>query len=293
MAAANGSLYLAGGESANVISAIDLASGQTSRWTYTASDRVHDGLIANGILYFFTEDGAISGLDASTGTPVWSVKIGEGGNYTLADGMIVLAGQSALYAIGGETSPSTPAAVGTPIASPTTTDLSGLPPCQPPRTVQAEMPTGTPAATLDIETHVIQPVTPGSVAQVLVANLPTGPAASPETVAGIKQTLTEIANCMPPAGESDAIAGFFTDDYYRRGSGAGGSSTYFHGWPSRNNTALTLTVGTTVVLPDGRIAAQIDYNGAPKRLLIFVQQNGRWLIDEEYWIVTAYENGHG
>jgi hypothetical protein len=169
--------------------------------------------------------------------------------------------------------------------------LSGLPPCSPPRKVSAQFPSGTPSATLDAVTKLAGDPVPGNFPQILVSNLPTGKAASAEVIAGLNQTLTDIANCMPPADESDAAAGFFTDDYFRRGWS--GSGSYFQGWPSRANKDVVMAIGATTVLSDGRVAAVITYNGKPNTLFVFAKHDGRWLIDERYLIVTQYKEGVG
>ena len=67
----------------------------------------------------------------------------------------------------------------------------------------------------------------------------------------------------------------------------GGETQAATSWPlptSRTSVDSTLTV----VLPDGRVAGVMMTDATHGVLLVFVEQNGHWLIDERYQIVPAY-----
>jgi DNA-binding transcriptional MocR family regulator len=48
---------------------------------------------------------------------------------------------------------------------------------------------------------------------------------------------------------------------------------------------------TTVVLSDGRVAAQIAPIHNPAEFLIFTEEDGHWVTDEAYIVVDAYNFG--
>jgi hypothetical protein len=49
-----------------------------------------------------------------------------------------------------------------------------------------------------------------------------------------------------------------------------------------------------VALPDGRVAVAVMANTTPNGVfLVFAQQDGHWLIDERYTVVSAYTSGNG
>lgn len=285
----DGVLYLGRtGSGGRTLTAVNVADGK-QLWTYEAAARVGGIGLADGVLYLTVGDGAIEGIDLTTHAPVMNVELGSVSSVGIGNGLLVASTIDALVAIAA--TPTT----GTPIAATTPIDLSGLPPCAPPREVPAVYPSGTAGAMLDVTATVVGPAVPGTVSQILTTNLPTGFPASGEAIAGIQHALAALNDCVVGRADSPMVGGFFTDDFYRRGWGAGaGPSEENISWPN-TSTGAAPTIVQTIAEPDGRVAVIVDfgYGDANRYLIVFTQESDAWLIDEWYRIVDQYQEGKG
>lgn len=283
-AVVDGVIYAAGG---GLLYAIDAASGG-ERWsaevggpppvtprryvpaTYAAP------VVANGTVYVGSPDGALAAFDAATGAKEWRV---DAGSAVLASpavvGGVLYAGtwDGLLYAIGG-TSGEQGAIAAAPIGD---QDITGRRPCEAearPDPVVAGL-QGTPRAGLGMLGR------PGETTflDLTEDHLPAGDTAPATAVAGIETTLAALAAC------SDATAsrlyGFFSDDYFRRFAaeveGDPTGENALHQWET--SPFANLVVHDARVLPDGRVGV-IAEGGFNPGFLVFVEEGGRWLIDE-------------
>jgi hypothetical protein len=122
--------------------------------------------------------------------------------------------------------------------------------------------------------------------QLLAVNAPTGPAASETQTAGILATFKAMGDCSVRSDGQRLIQGFFTSDFFRRGVAKPTADGYDLTWQYQPEPQ-ELAAMTTVVLPDGRVAAVFNSTG-PHLFVIFRQQDGHWLIDEFYNLVDQY-----
>jgi hypothetical protein len=118
--------------------------------------------------------------------------------------------------------------------------------------------------------------------------------ADPETVAAVSATARQVLACLN-AGDSRRAAALFTDGYFDRLFGQFGRLPHeeFRRFaatpvpaPAASWTHL-LEIREVVLLVDGRVSATIvtDDPAAPPvgpqtAVLIFAEQDGRWLVDE-------------
>jgi outer membrane protein assembly factor BamB len=290
-AVAGGLVYLVGfGEGGSNIQALDAATGE-ARWDTTLDTQVGTSpAVADGTLYIGGD--AVYALDAASGEERWRVETGGYNGWTpfVADGAVFVASADGnLYAIGG-----TEAGAGTPAASPAPTgDVSGLPPCDVEPRPEAVLDAGaTPPAGLDrlYEPPVagtpvasVVPVTEaqeeGQPAAMRPEDVPDGEPADAEAVAGVTDTIKLLNACSRP-GRERQIAALYSDDYFRRAAVATSfryNGYRFFGW---EDAPKILPVEDVRRLPDGRVGVLHQYSPEFAAFLVFVEQDGRWLIDE-------------
>lgn len=251
--------------------------------------------LIDGIAYIGTGDGQIHALDAATGDERWTVRIGglSVAPIWVEDGMLyILSGtERSIYALG-----STSAGAGTPAATPAVEgDVSGLPLCdtEPRATLDtialAEAalanPAITPAASVVAVTDLEREGWP---AGMLPEEVPEGPAPTNAQIDGIMSTLAELSICHRPGNDAQ-VAAFYSEDYFRRPSVAAGVSQNGLQFLWAPNVEAELNIERMVVLEDGRIAVLDRYNDIAANLVVFVEQDGRWLIDETVQVGPAPE----
>ncbi|MCO5221069.1 MAG: cupredoxin domain-containing protein [Thermomicrobiales bacterium] len=135
------------------------------------------------------------------------------------------------------------------------------------------------------------------------ADLPTGPEASPEDLAGIQQTLETLAACLYERDYA-SVEALFSDDSIRRtgsnrGEGVQGtpiattSATESKATPINPRGYLTHVVTPIIlssnVLPDGRIGVLLeqDLTGyGVKQYFILVDSDRGWLVDEAIYVTS-------
>jgi hypothetical protein len=128
-----------------------------------------------------------------------------------------------------------------------------------------------------------------------LAQLREGEPADRATRVGVLDTVRQVAACLN-AGNFLAFSALFTDDYWRREAATEGplaeeDLASFAATPEplpAGGQAAILAVLDVRVLPGGRAAVLVDYfdpfeepPGPARFLFILVEQDGRWLIDEE------------
>jgi hypothetical protein len=161
-----------------------------------------------------------------------------------------------------------------------------------PRTEQVIQGEGTPQGlpgTPSIESALSPELTlnPYGILEVEEEQLPEGEAAPQAAVVGIRATIAEAAACAE-AGEFERQLALFSDDYFRRPSTVGTGSVGFPPLPEKASMAAEVEVRDARELPDGRVGAVIDSPYASPSFLVFVEQDGRWLIDESVVIFQIY-----
>lgn len=279
------------------VEAFDIQTG-AHRWTFAGGSFLNEPAYVDGDLYVSSrDDGTIQRVDAETGTSEWSVYL-DAGDPVVVDSLVIASGHGAIYAVAGNGDEDALETASAPV------DLSGLPACKPPRPVPTTIFEGTPSAAIAAETKLIEPeggkgaFVDGRPArsttwpQILAENVPTGAAARAEDVLGIQLTLRHMADCaVRPEGQR-LIQGYFTDDFFRRGVAADRPDGYWMTWGLQPEEPEIENLNATV-LDDGRIAAvtATTYDQQPHLLLIFVRQDGQWLIDELYKVTTEYFYG--
>ena len=151
-------------------------------------------------------------------------------------------------------------------------------------------PEATPPAGCDVEAIAIgggmreARATPA--AEVLVPE--DGPAADPETVADLQGTLDELEACVAE-GDIGKIAALFTEEGFAR-EVLGVEPVQIEPLPAGATPTADGTsrvppvvepgmIDRAVVLEDGSVAAYVDGGTGAPRLIVFVQEDGRWVID--------------
>lgn len=288
-----GTLVIAGvGAGWREVRALDSADG-SERWRFVADQTINAApTVADGTVIADSFGGRVYALALDTGHPVWSVETG-GPIVTsayLADGAVVVgSGDGNLYAIGG-----TAPAAGTPVATPVEDgDLSGLADCDvtPRPTVVPERPL--PASASPVADETVTPVASlvpvskaqryGDVPGITWEQVPTGPPASDEAMAGITETIGQMVACARP-GRDAQLAALYSDDFQRRPWVM--AYTRYNGywsWAPSPAFGAEMTIKQTIALPDGRVAVVFSYQGGDAVygwLAVFAEQNGRWLVDE-------------
>lgn len=284
-------VYLNGdGENGDAIVALDAETGQV---VWTVGFGVASGaapVVSGDTLYLTRPDGGVYGLNTATGEQRWRLDAGTANLRSpaiLDDLLLVTTSQGTVIGLGDRDD--TGDAEASPVAAASSDDISGLPPCVATRLQPDPLPTGEPARTLDI---VERPDDRGQGSAVR-ADVPTDPLADADALLGIVDTLRAMQACDRPGRERE-LGGFFTDDYYRR------MALYYPDtdllglpWVARVPYSLEMTtlkdLPAPVVLEDGRVALLLGWRevSGPDaaewgegQLVIFVQTDGVWLIDE-------------
>ena len=117
--------------------------------------------------------------------------------------------------------------------------------------------------------------------------LPEGEAAPGEAVAGIRATIAEAAACAE-AGEFERPFALFSDDYFRRRGSLSEDAVFFPPLPEKASMAEDVEVRDARTLPDERVGAVIDSPYAAGSFLVFVEEDGCWLIDESVVLFEIY-----
>jgi hypothetical protein len=238
------------------------------------------------VLYagFGEDDGELHAYDVASGNLLWSVFTGFlETEPVVVDGKIVVSTFNGMLLVLGSTDESTP------IAADASADVSRLPVCEPARENLATLPVGTPAAGLAGS----QARSRGGL-EIKVGDLPKGVPADVEVVSVIEEVLGRIADCeQRRAGAHIIPSGFFSDDFYRRGTLEG---RVFEGDFGSSLAPMLRGPGTSArsadevrELEDGRFAATIMASETTGYLLVFVEQDGLWLIDEYAAIVEGFD----
>ncbi|MGI8643546.1 MAG: PQQ-binding-like beta-propeller repeat protein [Thermomicrobiales bacterium] len=282
---------LEGNARASKVRALGTSDGE-ELWSHQLnSGPVEPPTVVNGVVYVGGGAGYVYAFDEVTGQEQWKVRIGgsvASPIWAVNDLLYLHSGtERSIYALGDFS-----AAAGTPGATPPVDEgVSGIPPCTvEPRTEPAiDLPgEGTPIA----ELFATPPVTSeasvvavadhqrhGQPAAMRPEDVPDGPPASDSQVAEVTSTLEEMMLCHRP-GNDGQVAAFYSDDFFRRPWVAvtvKGNGFQFL-WAPEDQEALTFE--ETHVLDDGRVAVLIRYNEDFARLIVFTEQDGRWLIDE-------------
>lgn len=135
----------------------------------------------------------------------------------------------------------------------------------------------------------ITDATPGSFAQQLdgtplaTAVPPTvGEPADPEVVQRITATLEQIGACTATT-DVRRFSALWTDDLFRRSLSGVDLSNVLTATPVPNAQPVPLPVIDSVrVLPDGRVAVVGGPEGGPRGVLVFVESDGRYLLDDSF-----------
>lgn len=139
------------------------------------------------------------------------------------------------------------------------------------------------------------PAAEGAPADMAAFQMPEGEPADRATRAAVLDTIRQAAACIN-AGNILALSALYTDDFFLREAATEGPPSeedlaFFAAEPEAlpaGGQVAILAVLDIRVLPDGRAAALIDYfdpfgepPGPARNLFMLVEQDGRWLIDEE------------
>ena len=267
--------------------AIDSSTAE-QRWSHSLEDGTFNApTIVNGVAYIGIGNGQIYAFDAETGSKLWTVRIGSWAVSPVwgMDGMLYVhsGGERSIYALGGVAAgPGTPAAT-----PPVDGDVSGIPPCNveprqepeidrssngTPITESAVTPEASVVAVTDLQRE-------GWPAGMLPEDVPDGPAPTDSQVGAIMATLAELSICHRPGNEAQ-VAAFYSDDYFRRPSVTAGIAWNGYQGLWSPNVESELNIERMVVLEDGRIALLDRYNDIAANLIVFVEEDGQWLIDE-------------
>ena len=264
--------------------ALEAATG-AERWTATLPGPAATApAIADGMVYVAGgwESGYVAAIDGATGRQEWQLPLrgSVAASPAVVDGALYVTTYhtGALFALG-----QTADAPGTPGATPSTggTALGGEPYAAEPRPDALEDLTGTPSAGIGDGFGLVGVPFPRE------EQLPRGPSAPAEDIAGITRAVEAFARCGD--ADPDRRASFYSDDFFRR-------FLQTEEWEPTTTDAVMaggveispfaeVTVRDARVLPDGRIGAIIE--GAPNLyFLVFVPEGGRWLIDEVVYVDT-------
>lgn len=124
-------------------------------------------------------------------------------------------------------------------------------------------------------------------------NLPEGEEASAELKSDVGSIILELVACRN-AGDWERMDALYSDDSFRRAFGPEGRQE--SGTPQPEPPPAPITVPAVLdmrVLPDGRVGTLLshDLSGYGLRhFLIFVNVDGRWLVDEEVIVRPDYES---
>jgi outer membrane protein assembly factor BamB len=280
----------------STVRALDLSTGQ-EQWAYSVEHGILDSaVIANDTVYVGNVDGYVYALDATTGQEQWSVRLGGtvGSSMAVVDGLIYVlsfslssSSEASIYALG-----SMNGGIGTPAATPPVDgDVSGIQPCtveprpepdidRPGEGTPITEPPATPSVTPEASVvAVTDDQLYGQPAQTTPKGVPEGAPATEAQIAGITETLREMATCSRPGNEGQ-VASFYSDDYFRRPWVAVSVRWNGYQYLGAPNTPEVLTPDNTRILEDGRVGVLNRYSEDFALYTVFVEKDGRWLIDE-------------
>jgi hypothetical protein len=125
-------------------------------------------------------------------------------------------------------------------------------------------------------------------------SVPTGDPAPASDVVGVTNTVEQFIACAN-AGKSAEASALFTDDYWRRRDAVGAPVSGLNprtfvglAGQDRSGPLKMPAIENAVIFPDGRVGAELQPElgyGHSYEFFIFVQDNGRWLIDEAMHVV--------
>jgi outer membrane protein assembly factor BamB len=267
------------------VTALDASDGHLA-WTYQPGGPLTSNLTyAQGVVYGTSDLGWIFALDARGGALIWRADTGHSfiQTPTVADGlMIVPESGGTIYAYGGTDAGSDTGA------------NPGLPTCQLPQRLRPSEAILTPTATLPT-------LIPGRdhgggygyMPQILASEIPQGKAANSEAVAGILETIKDMAACDQPEVRGELYR-FYTDNYFRRPSIRGLIRGLYKPRGPRDTWGIyysdykpRISFDDARELPDGRVGVLFKTGDSTGWYVIFVEQDGRWLIDERYDVVPG------
>ena len=153
----------------------------------------------------------------------------------------------------------------------------------------------TPAGATPAEATPTEATSAGATPDAASFQMPEGEPADRETRAAVLDTVRQVGACLN-AGNFLAFYALFTDEYFQRLVETEGplpeeDLAFLTAEPEplpAENQAGILAIVDVRQLPDGRVAGLFDLQdpiaeppGPARFLYIFVEQDGRWLIDEE------------
>jgi len=143
---------------------------------------------------------------------------------------------------------------------------------------------GSPAASVEFGPEVTP--NPYGILEVPEAELPTGEPAPAEAVAGIEATILEVAACADAPERQEAL---YSDDYFRQSTTRDeDGSIAFPPLPRKVSEARTVEIRDARLLPNGRVGAIVEGPTFNPTFVVFVEQDGRWLIDESIVITPDW-----
>lgn len=265
-----------------VVDAIDIRSGAT-RWTRDGVGiRTSPTIVGKQTFIWSRGDGTIRAFDLVDGSGTWGAYLGFANVAAVVDGYLIAITPNELIAITGNEhlawDGSTP-------------DFSGLAQCTLPQSVPAAEVTGEPAHVLEAETQDARFVTQFATSPddrqdvlmrwltILPDDVPTGSRPPATDIFGVRDILRMMNACEMRPEAAPQMGKFFTDDFYRRGNVRFEDGAYQFIWnlgPDNDQIAAI----EPILLGDGRIAATFDTAEAWDVVIVLVQQDGHWLIDE-------------
>ena len=150
---------------------------------------------------------------------------------------------------------------------------------------------GTPTAEQEAAMAAMEQATPDTGFQ-----MPEGEPADEVTVAAVLETVWQLGACINAGDFWGRYAAVFTEDYFQREFARFGpipeeELAFMAATPQplpADNTVALLAVVDVRILPDGRVAGLFDVQdpfaeppGPSRFYWEFVQEDGRWLIDEQ------------
>jgi outer membrane protein assembly factor BamB len=258
----------------------------------------NEPVITSSAAFLSDGQGNVLALDLASpdqqASPLWTVYLGQN-----AFGMVVLDGVLYAHTTTGTLIALSEQEAATP-ASGASADLSGLPACQAPDPIDWQGIDGEPANTLvPLFGRTIQgtprpdPQDYGQQPSIAFADVPTGDPVDPSIQQGILLTLHDIGAC-DQVGRTDDVSGFFSEDFFRRHwvKAQFEMNADSPSWFLRLIPDNATNYNSIVTLPDGRVSVFVKINEMNGAVIIFVERDGRWVIDELVAIMPI-AGGHG
>jgi hypothetical protein len=108
-----------------------------------------------------------------------------------------------------------------------------------------------------------------------------------DRIAQVEETIAAIAACSQRPGSEFQIGGFFSDDFFRRGIVTPGSGDALT-WSIQPDEEQLESLLDVFVLEDGRVTASAVSEWDAGTLLVFVEEDDDWLVDEVYLVAPEY-----